>query len=1015
MEVFMGWQRRSSLHSIRFVSILFTVCSFAMSNGAAFGQTWETAVAHPGDDTYYLPPYPVVFVAAHITEVPSESGLDGNYHIGTDVLSANNPDRDNHVWVLLPTGQVEKLFPLNVHGQTPGLIDTPVGQLDKGSVVEPNVSEDGTKIYFSYFHDTTFESSFSFGLNRLPLKGADLYSIDMAPLIADPGVDPATLTVQRLTTRTYGSNGTQTNADKYKQAMNQTLAASTAPNDWGTVYMHAIEMRTATGLKLLYASDERRVQNSNQSMSIGQANHNFNLHLADLAADGSLRNPRQFQYYTTTSALSPTPLRNGVAFSYQASTEAARNWHMQGIDSAGRWYPILGYGTNPELFHLGAFCVKTTGASPGDYLVATRYYNANNEGFGALWAQDLSLTGLNTYDKSTYWGILPRQVGSYLLTQGVNSNDYPANKSGGQYIGKMTTPRCGRVDELFMAYSPTSANGRLKDSEGNRDIYHSYIAYRPNLEPFHPFDTVDVANEQGLRVVVDDSSHQYSLVWPVPMLSWEERTGDATQAVTPSIVDPESPIAAGMPHAQIGTSALYNTDRKPFDCWLGGSGQTPYSPNKAHTNVNQENDLIVHNTDGLTVVQNQNDFCEPLSPANVLGIAVQLTSNKTNMSAGFAPGYTTDGNGKKEAAKLIGVYDVRNQADQSFLATIPAHAPIELHLLDRRYGLRLADVRSWHSLQPRETRNDCGGCHQHEPGMAIPFAGTVADSQPALDMVNRTPFLTYDADCNPVLRQTRRPTRTIPEWNSKIWPGFDQYCGDCHNSNRSTDAEALAALDYDEEAEAYNKLKGRNYADSTLGALGSPAFWAARGERTDGRNNNLAKYAPDYAAGAWGYRFSAVHATDPGLCNQGDAVRARWVYRFGRWIDNHMPRDTGASYGYQHDWYHPTVDGAISSPGCSPTELRIGYWDDAGGVAELQVLVNDAEIATYTNRRNGSVVVPLPRVGSNDSVRVVARDPSDNRQMYEKSIAQLVSECVPEGPTPQPKPIRVRRLGARVR
>lgn len=165
--------------------------------------------------------------------------------------------------------------------------------------------------------------------------------------------------------------------------------------------------------------------------------------------------------------------------------------------------------------------------------------------------------------------------------------------------------------------------------------------------------------------MVDDSSDQYTLVWPVPILSWQARTGDSQQQYTPSHADPATTIAAGMPHAQVGTSALYNTDRKPFDCWLGSGGQTPFSPNKANTNINQENDLIVNNTDGLTFVQNQSDFCEALLPNNVLGVAVSTTSNKTNMSAGFMPGYRTDGNGKKEAAKLIGVYDVRSQADQS--------------------------------------------------------------------------------------------------------------------------------------------------------------------------------------------------------------------------------------------------------------------------------------------------------------------------------------------------------------
>lgn len=961
----------------------------------ASAQVWDTAIDHPGDEAYYLPDYPLVFVAARVVEGPNSlgPGIAGKYHIGTDVLSANNPDRDNHLWIVLPTGAVVKLFPLDAH-QTAGLIDTAAGQLDRGSVVEPSVSEDGTRIYFSYFHDVVLETSNSFGLHRLPLKGADLYSMDLAPLLADPTTDPATLSVTRLTTRVYAPNGAQQEADKNKAATNPGLASSTGPNAWGTVFMHATEMRTADGLQLVYVSDERRLRNSNQSMSLGDGNHNFNLHIADLASDGTLENERQWHYYTTTSALSPTPLRNGIAFSYQASTEAARNWHIQGIDSDGRWYPIIGYGTNPELFHLGSLCVATQGVAPGDYFVGARYYNVNNEGFGALWAQDLSQVGINAYDDNTYWGIKPRQVGSYKVTSGVNSNDYPAAKQNGQYVGKMTSPRCGRPDELYYAYSPTSANGRLNDPDGNRNIYHSYIAYRPSLEPFHPFDPVNVSAGEGQRIVVDDASDAYTLVWPIPILSWQERTGEAEQQVSPSPIDPDSTIKPGQPFATIGTSALYNTDRKPFDCWLGSGGQTPYSPNKAHTNVNQENDLIVNNTDALTIVQNQSDFCEDLSPTNVLGVAIQLTSNKTNLSADWNPGYRTESNGKKEAATLLGVYDVRRQPDQSFQATIPAHAPIELHLLDRRYGMRLVDVRSWHSLQPRETRNDCGGCHQHEAGKAISFSGTVADQIPPLDMVGSTTFLRYNRYCEPRVRRTRRPARSVPEWTSDIWPRFDQHCGTCHSSQQSSDPAALAALSYSGEQDAYDKLKNRNYADTKLGALGSPAFWAARGERTDGRDNDLAKYAPNYSAGVWGYRFSAVHAQAPSLCDGTNSQGARWVYSFGQWIDNHMPRDTGSAYGYDHDWYHPSVDGALTSASCALGNVRVGFWDDRGRLAEVRVEYEGNVVATYTNRRNGSVVVPFSGVSPSDSIEVVATDHAGNRQFYEKSFAQLRRDCL---------------------
>ena len=86
------------------------------------------------------------------------------------------------------------------------------------------------------------------------------------------------------------------------------------------------------GGNLAYVSNKRRLDNSNAQMS--RDNYNLNLHFAPILPDGSLGpEDNQFQYYTTTSALSPTPLREGLAFSYQATTEDARLWHIQKLDS----------------------------------------------------------------------------------------------------------------------------------------------------------------------------------------------------------------------------------------------------------------------------------------------------------------------------------------------------------------------------------------------------------------------------------------------------------------------------------------------------------------------------------------------------------------------------------------------------------------------------------------------------------------------------------------------------------
>ncbi len=990
---------------------LLLIAMVSMIAGPVAAQVWETAANNPSDPDFVQVPYEVVFVAAKVVETGTctKNGVTrpkGEYEIGTDVIGATNPSKGNLLMVTTRNGLTMQIFPLPIHetlfvthpdtGLQVRLIDTPAGMLDRGSVLEPNVSEDGKRVIFSYFHDVTFAINSNQG--GMAKQGADLYVMDLTDLVdaANPDlVDPTTLPVQRLTFKDYDGTGAQSDTDKNKNAMNQLAAANSGNNGWGTVHMHGVEMRTTQGLKMVYVSGDRRNMNSNDQR--GHSNYNLNLHIADLNGDGSFGARRQFQYYTTTSVMSPTPLRNGIAFSYQATTADGRNWHIQSSDSEGRWSPLIGYGSNQDLFHLGAFCVDTQGDSsgnpPGDYFIATKYYNENNNGFGALWKLNMADAGLNTYDdNSTSWGTQPRQKNARKISLNVTDGDAPSVINGsGEFWGKMTSPRCGAPDDLFFAYTPTSANGKsgVCESDGSH-IYHSYIGYVQGFEDFNP--TTDVLT------LVNDSTDAYTLVWPVPVLSWQDRTGDAKQKISGSIIANGTGIQAGRPYAHVGTSSIYNTDRLPYDCWIRGvgcpvpgqPGRHAYNPNKTGNN---HNDQILWNYDGLTYVQDQNDYCKELDPSAVLGIAVNVTSNRIDHSC-CGLDYQTDSGTTLETVRLLGVHDVRTQADQSFKALIPSHVPFEFHLLDKNYGLRLVDVRSWHSLYPREERTNCGGCHQHVEGKDQPFAGTVADSQPATDMVSQTQTVTYDAQCNPIVVTSTNATELVPEWKANIWPQFDQYCGTCHNNTVSSDSVALAALSYDTESKAYTELKNKNYADNISGALGSPAMWAAYGQRMDGRANSL------YVSGGLcqsnpSYAFSAIHAIDPNLCGQNDVTKATWVHRFGQWIDNHLPRDTGTAYPANHDRYHPTADIAAFDITCKAKKLRVGYWDDGGLLTEVKVFVNNTVIDAATNVANGAHVITNLSLVNNDRVKVVVEDPAGNRQIYEKRVKQLKDECKP--------------------
>lgn len=964
----------------------------------ALGQVWQTAATDPG---FHQPPYPVAFVAARVAPNSTDS-------IGTDVLAANNPRGGHHLHVLLPNGVVKKLFPLSTHADD-GLILTSVSELQKGSVVEPNVSEDGRKLYFSYFHDADLKA----GQTGLPVLGADLYRMDLEKLIDDPSYNPADLPVLRLTDRTI-TGGSQDPVDYQRTAMNYGIAANPSLNNWGTVYMHATEMRQGGRLKVIYASDERRMRNSNNPGN-SYANHNFNLHTAELSRAGTLENKQQFQYYTTTSAMSPTRLRDGVAYSYQATTEDRRNWHIQASDSAGRWAPLVGYGSNPGLFHLGTFCVDTSDPDPalrGDYFVSTRYYNLNNEGFGAIYKQEMAKTGINLYDEFTGAGVRPRQWGSSKISLQVSDNDDPSPRVtvGSQqvYVGKLTTPRCARPNELFLSYTRTSANGRRDDPEGNRHVYEADIVFRPNLQAFHPLDPVNFQTGSGLWPVVSDQTNTYSLVWPAPMVQWKERSnGDIVQRSAPSAIDPKSKVLPGQPYAQIGSAALWNTDRKPFDCWLWlqNNGWAPYHPAKSSVNINAEHDSVTNNTDGLTVVQDPANPCLAVDPDMVLGIAVQLTSNKPDVRFGYPggqSGYQTF-DGRKETASLLGVYDIRlnERDDQSFQAMIPAQVPFEFHLLDRNYGLKLTDVRSWHSLKPRESRTNCGGCHQHELGQpSYSFADTDADRSGPLDMVGGTPHIEYNEQCEPKVVDSLWPALVSPEWKADIYTGLDLYCGACHNSQQVTGTPpAIQAFGYADELEAYTQISDRFYASAQAGALGSPLFWAARGERTDGRDNTAAKLQKNLGAGDYGYVFSAVHAQSPGLCTSNDLTKAQWVYTLGRWIDNHMPRDYGPLRGAKIDRFHPTADFAFVADDCSPGLMRVGTWDDSGYITDLSLEVNGNLWGSVNNTVlvNGSFQVQVNGLQPNDILRLEAEDAAENRQMYEKRVQEMVDDCLWRG------------------
>lgn len=975
-------------------------------------KTWKW------NSAFYKPDYPILFVASYRDDTLSNSG-----NFGTDVLQIGVPQGGQELWILLTNGETKKIFPIK--GVHDSLVDETLaiqhGRI-LGAVTEPSISIDGKRAYYSFFHNATDinpNCCGSVGHSNFEgwEKGGDLYVTDLEPLLNNSSFPPANLETSRLT-QTLPAN-------ELDHAMNPGEATVTGPYPAGVVYTGAIEIDNAYGRQLLFASTRRFLGNSNIRMT--RKNKNFNLFTADVGttAEGTyqLTNTKQAQYYTTTSGISPNRMRVGYSFSYQANTEESRQWHIQQV-VGHEWAPLYGYGVGNELAHLGSFCVKnedSTQLPAGDYALATRYYNQNNNGFGAVFAQPMALAGLNDYSDTVTYGYVPEQLGSVKITANVITGDNPSSN------GKFTTPGCGGPDELYLAYDPGDANHK-----------NNAYDYQPKIV-FTDLEAADPATQPAeYQNVIKGWTSTWAALWPKPVIDWSHRltgvadpTGDAQQDRPVSPIESSFTEALGAPYALLGTSALYNTDVTPVDC-RSFSGY--YDPN---ISGDAKIDPLYNNIEGLSRLMapgsgdivNQTGSCSQPAIEDIFGIAVYLTSNRTNEDT-FVPskrGYTTDNGGPKESKQLLGVFELgmHGQNDASFKATIPANVPLDFHLLDIN-GAKLADVRSWHSLKAREERVNCGGCHNHRQNQGIDWYSTDSSNPaiPALDMVRQTTHIEYDPSCQPTLVTATEPIVEVPRWQD-LSNQFDLSCGSCHQQ-ASGNTNAKNAFNYDpaklnifdgdgvpDSGNPLSSLFARNYIDR-YNANGSPMFWAAYGGRTDGRNNGMAEYQPDQADFSTcsdgdpekcGYVYTASH-DNLTTCDGSDPAAAKWVYQLSQWIDNHAPVDipNNPAPSYHEDRYHPTVEGALIPNGTlctSPLAFDIGFWDDSGEIVELKVDLNDGNLVTETNSLllQNDLIYSIPLGGgdlssiSDSIITVTATDAAGNRQIYDKTIDELFQEC----------------------
>ncbi|MBX7144789.1 MAG: hypothetical protein K1X79_10095 [Oligoflexia bacterium] len=889
-------------------------------------------------------------------------------------------------------------------------------------------------LYASYVHDVTRYAS----LSNVPIKGADIYSFDLQPFLTDPNYSGA-VNVRRLTTQP---------TNRLEFATNPSLAAASNMNWGGIMHMGATEMETDKGRFLVFTSNRDTLQNSNGSLI-----DNFNLFQAKILPDGSIGHINRFQYYTTTSAASAFNLRDGIGFSIQDRIADHRHWVLQAVSANGVWDPLFGYGTQSGMAnHLATLYSAVPGDTTGafDYVISTQYYSRIfNNGFGALSGAPLALKGVNNNDTPGGFGTYqPTQAGSGMLTLNIAANeDQPSwDQNTGQVIGKMSTPAAGRPGEFYAAYSPTCANTRnltdgcwaLNSSLGR---YHSHIVLRTGLvDSQGRLVGVDPRNTSVWAPVIKDTNKYYSLVFPTPMLTWVERTS------APPHYGTTWASATGEPVAMVGTSDASNTDREPLECsiilnppaidsnvWRSSSFQ-----NQRELGLSAHSPLMWVRDPSKISRSAQDSVCNtPLHPGDVGWMEIAITSEKTDTTRLNPIASST------EIERSLGVVRVgvpfNGGIDSSFSAFIPSDQPYKFRPLHPVTGLGMINHDGWHSPKPGEKRVGCGGCHNHKLNAAVPWQGTRA-SQPTYrpaELMNVTPYIRYDAQCNAVEDLDPNPTRQNPKWTN-LFPKVQQYCGNCHATGQNGEPAfvvSTANATYDALVNTPNRLNSSVGSDSTRArqwaiprmAMMSLACMAARGERTDGRDNTFYLAHQDLD-----FHLSPIHASI-GLCsgNHPDGLAAaNFVYDFCRWIDTGAHND--ATYTNQQidfDRFHPSVTGALlDRPGCTSAQgLRVGFWDDSGYIQSIEVKGVpagssqgfDVVRAPAGGLQNGfETFTEISQLGDDDdSVEVIATDMAGNRQKYAKTMGELRYECfvaadprnglgpqLPPTPTPTPTP-----------
>lgn len=706
----------------------------------------------------------------------------------TEIAHPALMDANSDLMLLHPDGKEERL----------------VAGGEDGAITDPVISLDGEWVIYSHIQGLKGTSQHG----QPPLGGADIYKLHLK-----------TRKIARLTHQVFTPN---TGAADWSSDCRANEKGKTSVN-YGVLNMGAYPL---PGGRIIFTS--------NRNAFVPPKHPSPTLQLFVMDDDG--KNVEPIGHLNIGMALHPVVLKDGRVIFSSLESQGLRSgimWGLWSIHPDGtNWGPVIsaflpGEGA-PDAFHF------QTQLSDGS-IIAERYYNQNNSGFGGYYKlppqapggypafgpayisdprnpplrAGRHYNGLGSYTRLPF-----SPAGIESLTRFTTFGEGPANpsvlaKKDSPAVGKFTHPSGAPDNHLLTVWSPGPAN-------------HQY-SYPPEIDGgLYLIKEGKAIDEPGQMLLIKNDPN-YNEQWPRAVVPYERIYGIKEPKTIPPLANDGklSPhLPEGTPFGLVGTSSFYKRETYPNGVVTKGSvtagyqggrdsrgfeGLDPFntSENGASMNwVNQGGDAGKYTNDDIHAVRIL--VMEPTSHrarGEKSGRLFYSHAHERLRILGEIP--LRKFKGEPGASATGEPQDPDGNPDTSFLAKIPADTAFTFQTLDKD-GMVLNMAQTWHQLRPGEIRNNCGGCHAHSqiPTLFEKTAAAKPDYK-IFDLTEKTPLLAdrsrdesktqWDKDNATGLRYEKGVKNV--EYFRDIKPLLDRSCVACHTEKHGKPAGNLVLDD----------------------------------------------------------------------------------------------------------------------------------------------------------------------------------------------------------------------------